>query len=411
MRFVTLAILALLSSACQFGGRSAPGPAPAEPRLKTQAQLEAEREERIQSGLVAPAPVIAAAPASAPAAAAVTPPPIAPPGSVQGDIMMVDSTSLTVAEILYTLEQDLAELRKSQSPGGFREQAERLIRRQTQQEIGSLLLYQKAMKGLNDQQREAIDRATDREVEHVTALRYDDNAAKLDRELSRYGLTRAQYREKLRRALVVRQYAREMLLSKAEPRRDELLAYYRDHESEFSSPELRELLMIDAPFSAFLPPGLTWDAAPEAQQARARLAAVRHIRAAQAALAEREFADVARDFSRGMYAESGGSWGLLGQPLQPPYQDATAQIFRFSAGQTSEPIETPAGWCIVKCGTIQPATRLSFADAQEKIRESLRERRFSDLLADYVLALAEKATIVGLDTFMNEALRRATRPS
>lgn len=413
MRFslLTLILLGLTSGLGGCGPKRDASPAAAAPdaRLKTQAELDAERDERIQTGVVAPAAVDSSAPATAPlAASGPVAPVVAPPGAVQGDILMVDSASLTVAEVLYDLEQAISELRSAHTPAGFREQVDRLIRRHTQQEIGSLLLFQKAMRGLSDQQREVIDRAADREVERLTALRYDDNAAKLERELSRSGLSRTQLRDKLRRSIVVRQYAREILLPKAEPRRDDLLAYYRENPGEFSSPELRELLMIEAPFAAFLPAGMTWADAPESQQARARLQAVRHIRAAQAALAERSFADVAREFSRGMYAENGGSWGLLGQPLQPPYHEATAPLFQLDEGQAAEPTETEAGWCIVKCGRVQTATHLSFEAAQEKIRESMRERRFSQLLADYVLSLAEKATIVGLDTFVREAVRRST---
>jgi parvulin-like peptidyl-prolyl isomerase len=85
----------------------------------------------------------------------------------------------------------------------------------------------------------------------------------------------------------------------------------------------------------------------------------------------------------------------------------SARIFGYSEGQVSEPVETETGWYIVKCGKVQPGTRKSFADAQDEIRAAIRERRFSQELADYVLRLAEKATIVGMDTFVAETVRRA----
>ncbi|NUQ51022.1 MAG: peptidyl-prolyl cis-trans isomerase, partial [Phycisphaerae bacterium] len=346
-------------------------------------------------------------PASRPVYAPPPPPLTAPPGALHSDILLVNSSVLSVSEVLYALEQQIAELRSTQTPAGFREQVERLIRRQVQQEIGSLLLYEKATKGFNEQQWSAVDRVVTREVDRITALRYGDSPARLDQALAAAGLTREQFRAAVRRGMVVRQYARELLLPRITPRREELLSYYRAHADEFSSPELRELLMIEAPFERFLPSGLSWEDAPEAQQARARLQALRHIRAAHAALAGQSFEDVARAYSRGMHAESGGSWGMLGRALQPPYDAASALVFDFSEGQISEPIECATGWVIVKCGRIAPAKRVDFADAQDQIREALRERKFGQELAEYVFRLAEKATIVGMDTFVTQAVRRA----
>jgi peptidyl-prolyl cis-trans isomerase C len=165
--------------------------------------------------------------------------------------------------------------------------------------------------------------------------------------------------------------------------------------------------MIEAPFEAFLDEGATWATAREDQQAQARLRAVRHIRAAHEALRGRAFEDVAREFSRGVSADSGGSWGAIGQPLEPPFEEATKLIFQYQSGQYSEPVETPVGWLIVRCGAITPAVTPTFANVQERIRAELTERRFNELLLEYITDLSKRATMSSVDSFVQATVKRA----
>ncbi len=82
-------------------------------------------------------------------------------------------------------------------------------------------------------------------------------------------------------------------------------------------------------------------------------------------------------------------------------------IFDFEEGQFSEPIETDTGWYIVRCNRIQPASQRSFSEVQDELRNELMERRFAKLSTDYVLRLAENATIASFETFVAAAVRRA----
>jgi hypothetical protein len=123
-------------------------------------------------------------------------------------------------------------------------------------------------------------------------------------------------------------------------------------------------------------------------------------------LEARPFEEVAREFSRGVHADLGGNWGEIGRPLQPPYDQVSAPIFTFATGQYSEPIQTERGWYIARCGQIKPAVRREFAEVQEEIREQLLEEKFQRLSAEYMMDLAERATISPLDKFVSAAVRR-----
>jgi peptidyl-prolyl cis-trans isomerase SurA len=396
---------------CQQLRPSTPPPDVRRPEIKSEAQLAAEREERIRSGAVVPtsSPVILnaerAAAATRRAAAALEP----TPGAIEADILLINDTALTVPEVLFPLRGYLEQLRTARTHAGFLEDARRAIRRSAQEAIGTILMYAEATAKLDDEQKKQIDAAVDKEVENLTARDYGGSLSRLKARLKDSGLTKEQWRENLKRDLVVRQYTRETLMPQVQIRRDELLAEYQRNLARYTTPPTRELLLIELPFEKFLADGRTWDRATPADRAQAKLKALRRAREAQAALAERPFEDVAREYSLGLHADEGGSWGPIGRPLQPPYDVVSKPVFEWAEGQVGAPVETDRGWYIAKCGHIEPVQQRPFVKVQEEIRADLMERRFQKLSMDAVLKLAEKATISSLDAFVTAAVDEADK--
>jgi parvulin-like peptidyl-prolyl isomerase len=398
-----------LLAACRQEQPRTPPPDAERPIIKNEAELRKERDERIRAGQITPtsAPVLVGesrltAPRSTP-----PPAPQPAPGAIQADILMVNNQTLTVAEVLYPIRGELAEIRKTQTAGGFRERARQIIRREAQRNIGALLIYAEAMSGLEDKQKEVLDKELDKELANIAAQDYGGSSSRMAARLAEWGLTKEQFRDALKRDLVVRQYTREKLMPQVQIRRDELLAYYRRNVAQYETAESRELLMIELPYDQFLADGVTWDRASRQERAAAKLAAVERARQAHALLAQRPFEEVAREMSHGSHAGEGGSWGLLTRPLQAPYDKVSAKLFELSAGQYTEPVEGEHGWYIVGCGKIEPASQQSFADVQNDIRRELMERRFQKLSTEYVLKLAANATISSLDLFIGAGLKRA----
>jgi parvulin-like peptidyl-prolyl isomerase len=403
-----LLVVAGLLTGCRSLRPNAPPPDASRPVIKTEAELAAEREQRVRDGQVVPttSPTLDIERPVHPAPRRLPPPP-PPPNAVQGDILMVNDTALTVADILYPLREELAEVRRTRTPAGFREEARRLLRRLTQQEIGSLLIYKEASASLDENERKIVGREVDKQLENLAAREFGASAARFEAHLKENGLTKDQYRATLQRVMVVREYTREKLLPQIFVRRDELLSFYRQNLPRYTTDEARELLLIEAPFARFLPEGRTWERAPATERAQAKLRALRQVRDAQAALADQPFEEVAREFSLGSHAEAGGSWGLIGRPLQPPYEVVSKLIFEHEEGWTSAPVETETGWFIVRCGRVEAGGQRPFAEAQDEIRAEIRERRFNKLSMEYVLKLAENATVSSLDTFLTTAVARA----
>lgn len=393
-----------------------PPPDARRPVLKTETELAEERQARIESGEQVPTdpPVIEAGDGESTSS---PPPPAAQPlrakpGSIEADILLVDDMVLSVAEVLYPLRQELADLRERHTPAVFADQVVRLVRSQTQRDIQTLLVYAEALAELEEGQRERLQAAIDKEFEEWITHEFGGSTARMTQHLARYGLTPEQWRNKLGRELVVQQYTREKLMPQVVVPRRELLEYYERNLDQYTTDAARELIIIEFPFEKFLPEGVSWYSATKAQQGVAKLKAMRLAREAHEALAEQSCADVARAYSRGLHAEAGGSWGMIGKPLKrAPYDVLSARIFEMESGAYTEPIETETGWYIVQCGEVQPARQEPFVDVQEQIRDQLMERRFAKLSAEYVLRLLDEATIHGLNAFLNAAVETALDPT
>jgi parvulin-like peptidyl-prolyl isomerase len=402
--------IAVSGAGCRTAKPAAqPPPDVSRPKIKTTAELSGERERAIAAGEIVPttSPAIASVERPAPTSRAARPrlEPVA--GAIEADVLLVDDAVITVPEVLYPIRNELKEQRKTRTRAGWLEEARRLIRRRLQEEIGTVLIYREARGQLKDEQKKTMDAVIDKEMKAQVAREFDGSEARLESHLKELGLTRQQVRDMLGRQMVVRQYSREKLMPQVHVRRDELLTFYKANLGRYQRDETRELLLIELPFARFLPTGMSWDAAGASERAQAKLRALRRAREAQAALAERPFAEVAQEYSLGLHTD--GSYGQLGRPLQAPYETVSKLIFEYEEGQTSEPIETEQGWYIVRCGKVETAAQQAFADVQDDIRKELEEQRFSKLSTDYILRLAGEATISPIEPFLNAAVERADR--
>ncbi|MFH1746717.1 MAG: peptidylprolyl isomerase [Planctomycetota bacterium] len=410
--FVTVALLCGLPG-CTHTRAAKPPPDARRPIIKTESEMAAARQQRVETGRVVPSasPTLTIEKEEQPPPRPSTTPITPTPGAIEADILLIDDTVLTLPEVLYSLWPRIIEARGTLKTADFANTVQEMLYVQIQHDIGSALIQREALANISDPQREVIEGGVEREIHARISRDFGDSAPRFEEHLSKYGLTLEQYQALLQREMVARQYTREKLLPKVFIRRDELLAAYQRDLAEYSTEEIRELWMIEAPFDTFLPEGMTWDRAPETQQAQARLRATRHIRAAQDALSSQSFEEVAREYSRGLHAAEGGAWGEIGRPLQAPYAEASKLIFGYSANQYSQPLEIAHGWCIVQCGRITHATRQSFADVQDEIRQKLTERKLQKLSSAYMIRIAANATVSGAESFMRQGLRRVLEAS
>ncbi|MGE0482473.1 MAG: peptidylprolyl isomerase [Phycisphaerae bacterium] len=331
-----------------------------------------------------------------------------PPNAVQPDILVVNATVLTSAEVLYGLREQIEQARAAGRDAWLEEQLPRWVLRETQEQVGRILLYQRLAGTRTDEQREPLIRAAEKDLHELTTREFGGSKARLLAHLERFGLTYEQLRAQAERRILVQADMFETMRPKIVVRRDELLREYEQNKAKFVTPETRELWMIEIPFDE--QPrrrrGLTFDTGGVSAESRAR--AEERARAAYAALASRPFDEVAREYSRGPHASDGGNWGPLGEPLLSPYDAASRRIFAMSEGQYTEPIETATGWVIARCGKVSPRVERSFAEAQDDLRKELTNRKFQEVANAEIQKLAAAATYSSFDGFVRETIRRGS---
>ena len=322
---------------------------------------------------------------------------------IQADVLVVNQHFVSVNEVLYGLSQ-----RGGISAVTSRDEARRRIIPRVQQEVGTLLIYDKATAKLNERQREAIDAGLTKQIDRRVAVEFENSQARFEQHLGQFGLSRKQHRTWLERQLVARDYLREFVFPQISITRSDLLAAYETRRSAAVGPETRELFLIEAPFAAFLPQGLRWDDADPAARSRAQASAEQQIRRAEAALASgRGFQDVAREFDRGAHQPDGGAWGFIGKPLRSPYDVATRRLFTLKAADRSEPIRSDGGWYIVQCGAVKGGPmKGDFESLQSTLRAELEEQRFNELSIQYLTELAASASISSIESFVETAAQR-----
>lgn len=146
------------------------------------------------------------------------------------------------------------------------------------------------------------------------------------------------------------------------PTEAEIRAYYGQHENELGRPErvaLRQILVATL---------------NEARDVKRKLAQD-----------PKEFDKLARSLSKGPEAEAGGFMGVFERGQLPAELEPPA--FSLPEGGTSEPVESPLGYHVLRVDSRQAATTPSFEEASAEIRDRLaRERR----------AAAERAYVAGV---------------
>src|SRR5262249_15345982 len=150
-----------------------------------------------------------------------------PAGSIQGEMLLVNKNTLTVAEVIYPLRDRVAEAKQARTKDGLEKQLDRWIRAAVQQEVGALLVFEKATAELDEQRLKQLEAMVKDDENQRITREFSGSSAKLVRHLERYGLTLAQYRERLKRQMVVRGYTRDILMPQVVVRREELFEYYK----------------------------------------------------------------------------------------------------------------------------------------------------------------------------------------
>ena len=171
----------------------------------------------------------------------------------EADTLEILDQFITTADVLDPIRDKLNELAASMPPRRYYETAAELVRASLVELVATHLIYQRASAEYPEHLEPRIVKAVDQMERERITKEFQGRETRYLNHLAASGESREKIREKLRRVVIGESYLREQLVPLiAEPRRDEIEAYYRENKSEFTTEQRRELLMIDIPAAAFV---------------------------------------------------------------------------------------------------------------------------------------------------------------
>jgi len=327
------------------------------------------------------------------------------PTVVAAGILQVNRKFITLRDVLHPIRRALRTAAGSGSEARFRRDALALIRQEQIRQIQQVLLLAAAKDRFEDRHTEAIKEEVRKRLRQAVA-EFGGSRTRFDERLREEGTDLAAWLVDMERSLTVQTYLRLHFESRIAVNQRMKRKYYADHRDEFRAAERVQMQVIAAPLSAFLPEG-GWPSQAERDAAKVK-AKVVIARADAAVKAGKDFADVAREHSKGPMASKGGVW----EPMERGSfraKEVEQAAFAQKVGQVSKVVEAADGFYIVKTLARQAGRERSFEDVQGQIEAQLRRRQYRQLTEAFRRKLYSKATVAGTERFERAAVDAAVR--
>jgi len=307
----------------------------------------------------------AAAPAPAPSVLRSTVDRVA--ATVNGDVITLRELERTAGSALVDADQ--------LPPGPERDQARGRALRAAFDLLVADRLFKEQVKKLDLTVTEA---QVDAQIESIKEQNHFDDL-QLDQALMTQGLTRTAFRDRVRGQLQDFAVLQYKVGGRVKVSDQELESYFRSHPQEFGGEDEVRVSHI------FLPLG-EGASGPEVRQVEEDAG-----RVVQRLSAGEDFAQVAREVSRGPSADSGGDLGWLRRgTIQKTLEEA---VFSLKDGQVSAPVRAGSGVHILKAEGHRKGGGRSFAEVKEEIRDRLVNEQAESYRTQYVAELRHEAQI------------------
>ena len=309
------------------------------------------------------------------------------PEATGGMSLGIYSETITVDEILGYVEQKLRPLAEKADAETFQSQALPFIRETLRGKVTDILLYQEARKTAPENIDESINKAVESEIARFVAG-YGNNYALAENAIKRMGMDWKSFREYEKKLILTQSYVSSTLKEEKRFAYRDLLDYYESVKAEqFTKPGFVEFSIIDID-----PEKLTAEqpAADRVEEALAKLNA------------GEDFAEVAKQYSHGPFAATGGKLepvSLDSDSLAEPYGTLAKEAQRMQAGQVVGPIEIFGHLFVLKLDQLELGESKSFEEVQHLVEQQLQFLNRQKQYLDLVQKLIVKADFVQLERF------------
>jgi peptidyl-prolyl cis-trans isomerase SurA len=286
-------------------------------------------------------------------------------------LVQVNDDIITMSEV----NRELADFRREAETKYSGEQLEDMVQKAEKQVVENLiqqkLLYQKAIElGFNAN----VDTRVSAYLQEIIKRYKLKDTDELEKALEQQGTTLRDFRERIRKEMINRDLVQEFVGSRITLLYQEVEKYYKDHESEFSTPEEVTLSEIVLPTNG--------DDAGTLERANEICR-----RAAQG----ESFATLASQYSKGVTANKGGSSGTyeIGK-LNPETVSAIANL---KESELSKPQKLKDSYVIYRIDSRKPAVVPPLDQVRDQIRDRLYEKKFAPEFDRFIAQLKEDAYI------------------
>jgi len=286
-----------------------------------------------------------------------------------------------------TYEQEQAKLREqlaeqysgAELEAQFKEQSKNLLR----DLIDQSLMVQKA-------KDDDINVETD-VVKQLDDIRKKNNLATLEdleTEVEKQGLNYEDFKDQIRRNLLMREVISREVGSRIQLSRDDARKFYEAHKKEFESPGMIRLGQILVS---------TEKRKPEEAEKRAN-DAYAELKAGQ------RFAEIAKKYSDGPGAEEGGEVGFMKEGSLAP--DIAAVVAKLDRNEFSSPIQIKYGYIILKVLERYSPGIPKFEEVEPRVNEVLYDQKMQPDLRAYTLRLRKESYIYKAPGFVDTGEER-----
>ena len=295
-------------------------------------------------------------------------------------VLFINGDPITTEDILKWMRPQLLKMKEAMDAREYMQKLVEIARATIRSRAESQLLYQVALDHFTESQQEQVETFVDQRIRDIINSEHGGRETRYEQYLTDNGITPQEDRARLRREMLIIAYLQETVGKKvASPTRRELEHYYEEYCSRMASEERRHMHLIEIPIESGA------DTRDAEQQAREALEKLRK---------GAEFAGVAKEFSQGINAASGGDWGPVAREgLRARWQRPVEKLYMLAEGETSDLVFTDEAIFIVYCSGIEKSDIKSFSEVQSELLENYKDRQFEMLAREMVNKLYETAVV------------------
>lgn len=319
------------------------------------------------------------------------------PPATGGMVMSLASETITYEEILKGLEERLRPAAAQMDWRTFSVGAVPLVREAVRSKAADILLYAEARSKAPENVDEALDKAVGQEVSRFIAS-YGNNYALAEADLRRMGMDWRTFREYQKKLIMTHSYLSSKLNETVRFTHGQMTAYYdKVRDEQFCKSGTLEFHAID-----ILPEQLSAEQigpGQTKQEAGQELAMVLAMRAR----AGEDFAELARQYSHGPLARSGGRWlpvTVGANALPAPYDVLEKTAIELEQGQISDPVVNGNHIFVLKLDRKEMGGCRPFEEVQPLIEQQLQFEHRRNQYDKYIGELIKRAGLVEMERFV-----------